>query len=172
MNNDDHFVERLRNREIANTDQRAAQEEIFKNQKRVQQTVRESARIAFEEMRSFAESLVHQANAKLTEQFTNVAVPGGFGIMLGNKMASFTYAAPTFANEGTPYVIVSFQSLASSFGFLQDTFDETELSISRWELEPVLDTDANSVLWRDGEHAYSSKDIVRRAMELLQARSH
>lgn len=168
MNNDDDFVERLRNREIAHTDQQEAQKRNAEDQESVQQTVRESARSSFEEMRSYAESLVQQANTKLTEQFTNVAAPGGFGIMLGNKMASFTYAPPIFANEGVPYVIVTFQSVASNFGFFQDGFYETQASILKWELEPVWDGDTNSLLWWNGDVSHSPREIVRHAMERLQ----
>jgi hypothetical protein len=172
MNDDDDFVERLRRREIAGADQREAHDETVNDQERVRQTVREGARSAFEEMRSSAEGLVKAANAKLTEKFTSVPAPAGFGIMLGNKTASFTYAPPMFANEGVPLVIVTFQSLASNFGFVQDPFDEADTRIATWEFEPVWDTEANSIVWRKGSSTRSSRDIVRSAMEQLQARSH
>lgn len=168
MNNDDDFAERLRNREIARMDQRQAHDEVVEHQEAVQQATREGARIAFEEMRSCTESLVQQVNAKLSEKFMSLAVPGGFGIMLGNRTASFTYAPPMFTNEGVPYVIVTFQSLASNFGFFQDAFDEEALSVEKWELEPAWDTDANSVVWRRGRLTHSSREIVQGAMEALQ----
>ena len=107
---------------------------------------KDGAKSAFEELRSCAESLVQQVNAKLTEQFLNMAVPGGFGIMLGNRTASFSYHTPMFINEGVPCVIVTFQSIASNFGFFPDGFDEEASTIKNWELEPAWDTDANSVV--------------------------
>jgi hypothetical protein len=81
------------------------------------------------------------------------------------------YAPPVFANEGVPYVIVIFQSLAGTFGFFHGAFEQDEMSIAKGEPEPVWDADAGSVVWRKGSNSYSSSDVVRRAMELLQARS-
>jgi hypothetical protein len=112
---DDEFIKRLRSREIARTDQREARDETARDSEQTQQMVRQSARSAFDEMRSCAETLVEQVNPELTEKFMNFASPGGFGIKLGNKTASFTYAPPFFANEGIPHVIVTFQSLANGW---------------------------------------------------------
>ena len=98
----------------------------------------------------------------------NLPVPGGFGIALGNKTASFIYAPPNFANEGIPCVIVTFQSLASSVGFFQNAFDEDESSTEQWVLEPIWDSHTNSLIWRDGSATRSSMGIVRLTMEMLQ----
>jgi hypothetical protein len=127
MNDDDDFVERLRNREISRTDQREAHDKTVKNEERTQRMIRGSARSAFEEMRSCAESLVQQANEKVTEKFMSFPGPSGFVIKLGNRTAGFTYAPPFFANEGVPHVIVTFQSLASNFGFFQGASEEDQV---------------------------------------------
>jgi hypothetical protein len=58
MNDDYDFVERLLNREIPRTDQREAHNSTAKHQERVQQTIRDTARSAFAEMRSCAERLM------------------------------------------------------------------------------------------------------------------
>jgi len=74
MDNDD-FAERLRNRELARTDQREARDKIVEDEQRARQTTRSSVQSAFDEMRSYAEGLIPEVNAKVANKFMELAGP-------------------------------------------------------------------------------------------------
>jgi hypothetical protein len=166
------FAERIRNKEIARSDQRSAERERAALHDEADKKIRASARGDFDAMRAVAEATVQELNRELGRQrFVFVQVAGGWGIQCGRELATFVYSQ-LFSNAGRIVLAVSIQrqlSTLAAFGY-----DEPEpTNERRLTYEPAWDSDRDMLLWvRRGAAPITKDDLIQEVLEALADRDH
>jgi hypothetical protein len=168
MENDD-FIERLRNKEIAQHDQREAGTHARQNQQEVNAKIQANARSAFDQLHDIAHQLTADANSRLEHnRFDVFPAAGGFCIKLGRFTAGFSYAPPLIANMGTISMNVYLQELDSNFAALGFADEPEPAPPRRLRFEPAWDDEVGAVLWSPDRVTFlSGKELVQEVMEQL-----
>jgi hypothetical protein len=167
----EHFAERLRNKEIARTDQRGAEHAEFARLANSNTKIRQAVRPDFDQMFGVAQANIDAVNQNLRETlFILTRSAGGFAIQFGREVAGFTYVPPTFANVGLPAMVVNMQrqiNNLAAFGLA----DPDDMHDQRLTFHPVWDERSGGILWREsGEEPLSKQQLIQHVMSLLDDR--
>lgn len=172
MNNED-FINRLRNKEIANRDQVEGERDANKTQEERILLIRSNAKNAFESMSSYARQLVADTNGQLEgNEYVLFPIANGFCIKLGNQTAGFTYSPTLFANVGVATMAVLIQQQISNFGAFGLMPEDRPIPTESWRFSPDWDRASQTVIWVDDRgRVLSSKLLVEKVMEELMDRN-